>query len=126
MSYPFILICFTSLACFGVRDDDTDIVLDGKNDVYNELTKAIAKELNLPIKLPRFVQPPVKKGTWKTILQMTKNRPNTMERRPALAYPKILKTSKQSDNENIRKKILQLMIRMLPIKKQQKYLRLSG
>ena len=53
---------------------------------------------------------------------------NKIERRQATGYqrgsmwPKILETTSKFVNENTRKKILWLMIRMLPKGKQQKYL----
>ena len=70
----------------------------------------------------------IQRGTWKRILEMSRQVNNKRERRQAMAYqkgsiwPKILETSSKFVDQNSRKKILWLMIRMLPKGKQQKYL----
>ena len=71
----------------------------------------------------------IQRGTWKQILEMSRQANNKRERKKAIGYqkgsmwPKILETTSKFVDENSRKKILWLMmIRMLPKGKQQKYL----
>ena len=69
---PLLIICFTALACSLVRDDDKDMVRDDTKDivmawneeVYQELTRAIEKELKLNMENTKAVQMP-EKGTFK-------------------------------------------------------------
>ena len=68
------------------------------------------------------------RGTWKLILEMSRQANNKRERKRTIGYqkgsmwPKILETTSKFVDQNSRKKILWLMIRMLPKGKQQKYL----
>jgi hypothetical protein len=42
---PFLIICFTAMACSLVRDDANDMLRDWNDEVYQELARAIEKEL---------------------------------------------------------------------------------
>ena len=76
---PLLIICFTALACSLVRYDAKDMVRDDAkdmlrydakdmdrdwNEVYQELTRAIEKELKLNMENTKAVQMP-EKGTFK-------------------------------------------------------------
>ena len=72
---PLLIICFTAMACSLVRDDDKDMVRDDTKDmvmawndeVYQELTRAIKKELKLIMENTEIDQMP-EKGTFNWLI----------------------------------------------------------
>ena len=62
---PLLLICITAMACSLVKDDARD--MDWNDEVYQELTRAIEKELKLNTENPKVVKMP-EKGTFKCLI----------------------------------------------------------
>jgi hypothetical protein len=63
---PFLIICFTALAYSLFRNNTKDMARDWNDEVYQELARAIEKELKLNMENPKSFKMP-EKGTFQCL-----------------------------------------------------------